>query len=129
MADKKIITLQEMKEHKNSKSLWIAIHDSVYDVTKFIDEHPGGEEVLLEQGGGYATEAFEDVGHSTDARELMKDYFIGELAEADREAKTPQKKSSASDSESSWTSYLLPLGIAIAAALLYRFVLAPSTTS
>jgi len=31
--------------------------------------------------GGYATDAFEDVGHSTDARELMKKYAIGKLAE------------------------------------------------
>ena len=29
--------------------------------------------------GGVATEAFEDVGHSVDARELMKEYLIGEL--------------------------------------------------
>jgi cytochrome b involved in lipid metabolism len=27
--------------------------------------------------GGDATESFEDVGHSSDARELMKDYKIG----------------------------------------------------
>ena len=31
--------------------------------------------------GGDATESFEDVGHSTDARVLMKDYLIGELIE------------------------------------------------
>ncbi len=31
--------------------------------------------------GGFATEAFEDVGHSTDAKELMEKYIIGELAE------------------------------------------------
>ena len=31
--------------------------------------------------GQLATEPFEDVGHSDDARELMKDYHIGELAE------------------------------------------------
>jgi len=31
--------------------------------------------------GGFATDAFEDVGHSTDARELMKKYAIGKLAE------------------------------------------------
>ena len=37
--------------------------------------------MLLEQGGNFATESFEDVGHSTDARELMKEYLIGELAE------------------------------------------------
>lgn len=31
--------------------------------------------------GRVATENFEDVGHSTDARELMKTYQIGELIE------------------------------------------------
>jgi cytochrome b involved in lipid metabolism len=35
----------------------------------------------LEQAGNDGTEAFEDVGHSTDARELMKKYKIGELVE------------------------------------------------
>lgn len=48
----------------------------------FIDlQHPGGEEVLLEQAGKDATEQFEDVGHSSDAREMMNKYKIGELAE------------------------------------------------
>lgn len=42
-------------------------------------QHPGGEEVLLEQAGGDATESFEDVGHSTDAKEMLKQYFIGEV--------------------------------------------------
>ena len=37
--------------------------------------------MLHEQAGGYATEQFEDTGHSTDARELMKNYLIGQLAE------------------------------------------------
>lgn len=31
--------------------------------------------------GKHATEAFEDIGHSTDARDLMKQYKIGELCE------------------------------------------------
>lgn len=42
-------------------------------------QHPGGEEVLLEQAGADATESFEDVGHSTDAREMLQQYYIGEL--------------------------------------------------
>ena len=45
----------------------------------FFKQHPGGEEVLREQAGGDATENFEDVGHSTDARELSKTFIIGEL--------------------------------------------------
>lgn len=47
-------------------------------------QHPGGEEVLLEQAGKEATESFEDVGHSTDARELMIKYKIGQLIESER---------------------------------------------
>lgn len=42
-------------------------------------QHPGGEEVLREQAGGDATESFEDVGHSTDAREMAGSMMIGEL--------------------------------------------------
>lgn len=62
-------------------------------------QHPGGEEVLLEQAGKEATEAFEDVGHSTDARELMKKYKIGELVEAERKviAEKPQPDWSSTD--------------------------------
>lgn len=45
----------------------------------FVCQHPGGEEVLREQAGGDATESFEDVGHSTDAREMASDMVIGEL--------------------------------------------------
>ena len=40
-------------------------------------KHPGGEEVLKEQHGLDASNAFEDVGHSSDAREQMKQYQIG----------------------------------------------------
>ncbi|ELW50378.1 Cytochrome b5 type B [Tupaia chinensis] len=41
--------------------------------------HPGGEEVLLEQAGADASESFEDVGHSSDAREMLKQYYIGDV--------------------------------------------------
>ena len=47
----------------------------------FSFQHPGGEEVLFDQSGLDATEPFEDVGHSTDARELMAEYLIGTLQE------------------------------------------------
>ena len=74
-------------------------------------KHPGGEEVLLEQGGESSrfairdlgsrtlfslthvgeesTDAFEDVGHSTDARELLDKYYIGDMEprEEDEESK------------------------------------------
>ncbi|XP_057382706.1 cytochrome b5 isoform X2 [Balaenoptera acutorostrata] len=80
----KYYTLEEIQKHNDSKSTWLILHYKVYDLTKFLEEHPGGEEVLREQAGGDATENFEDVGHSTDARELSKTFIIGELHPDDR---------------------------------------------
>lgn len=39
----------------------------------------GGEEVLLDVGGQDATEAFEDVGHSDEARELLDGMYVAKL--------------------------------------------------
>uniref|UniRef100_A0A3B1ICS0 Cytochrome b5 n=1 Tax=Astyanax mexicanus TaxID=7994 RepID=A0A3B1ICS0_ASTMX len=80
----KYYRLSEVEERNSFKSTWIIINHKVYDVTKFLEEHPGGEEVLREQAGGDATESFEDVGHSTDAREMAKSLLIGELHPDDR---------------------------------------------
>ena len=39
----------------------------------------GGEEVLLDVAGQDATEAFEDVGHSDEAREILDGMFVGNV--------------------------------------------------
>lgn len=38
----------EVLKHCSNRDCWIIIGNKVYDVTKFLDEHPGGCEVLLE---------------------------------------------------------------------------------
>jgi cytochrome b involved in lipid metabolism len=42
-------------------------------------QYRGGEEVLLDVGGQDATEAFEDVGHSDEAREILDGMLVGSL--------------------------------------------------
>ncbi len=59
----------------------MVIRGKVYDVSAFLDDHPGGEEVLREHAAKNATLDFEDVGHSAAAQELMKDFCIGDLAD------------------------------------------------
>ncbi|XP_052170395.1 cytochrome b5 isoform X2 [Diospyros lotus] len=55
-------------------------HESkVYDVTKFLDDHPGGDEVLLSATGKDATDDFEDVGHSSSARAMLDEYYVGDI--------------------------------------------------
>ncbi|XP_004744601.1 cytochrome b5 type B isoform X2 [Mustela lutreola] len=71
--------LEEVAKRNSMKEIWLVIHGRVYDITRFLNEHPGGEEVLLEQAGADASESFEDVGHSSDAREMLKQYYIGDV--------------------------------------------------
>ena len=44
-------TLEEVSKHKKHGDAWMVIKNKVYDVSKFMDQHPGGEEVLLDSAG------------------------------------------------------------------------------
>lgn len=67
----------------------------VYDVTNYLDDHPGGAEVLLDVGGQDADEFFEDIGHSKDARDELEKHLVGTLkldeAELKRRAEAAAK--------------------------------------
>ncbi|XP_017466884.1 PREDICTED: cytochrome b5 [Rhagoletis zephyria] len=121
----KLYSREEISKHNTNKNTWLIIHNNVYDVSAFLNEHPGGEEVLIEQAGKEATENFEDVGHSSDAREMMKKYKIGELVEAER-TNVPQKSEPSWNADqktedSSMRSWLVPLVLGLVATLLYRY--------
>lgn len=68
---------EEAAKHTTSDSCWLMIDGYVYDVTSFLDDHPGGGELLLNAAGKDATDDFEDVGHSKNARKDMLNYLIG----------------------------------------------------
>ncbi|XP_044485057.1 cytochrome b5-like [Mangifera indica] len=75
----KLFTLSQVSEHNTLKDCWLIIHGKVYDVTKFLEDHPGGDEVLLSATGKDATDDFEDVGHSSSAKETMAQFYVGEI--------------------------------------------------
>eukprot|EP01133_Synstelium_polycarpum_P005746 gene5746-6650_t len=52
--------MDQVKLHNTAKDLWMVIDDKVYDLTEFLDEHPGGD-ILLEGAGKDATYLFEEI--------------------------------------------------------------------
>ena len=60
-----------LAKHSGKDDAWMTINGKVYDVSKYLEDHPGGEEVLLDLVGQDATDDFDDVGHSQDARKQL----------------------------------------------------------
>lgn len=48
---KKKISLQDCKSHNKEEDCWLVISGKVYDVTEFLDEHPGGFDIVLAATG------------------------------------------------------------------------------
>ncbi|KAG6598642.1 Cytochrome b5 isoform A, partial [Cucurbita argyrosperma subsp. sororia] len=74
-----LYSIEEVSQHSSNDDCWIIIDGKVYDLTSYLDEHPGGDDVIVAATGRDATDDFEDAGHSKDARELMEKFYIGEL--------------------------------------------------
>jgi len=72
-------TLAEVATHNSPDDLWLVINGKVVDVTSYLEDHPGGSDILLDHAGTDATVEFEDVGHSDSAIEEMEKFVIGVL--------------------------------------------------
>ncbi|CAD7697183.1 unnamed protein product [Ostreobium quekettii] len=75
---KNVYTMEEVSKHTTEESCWFIHNGKVYDGTSFLDDHPGGGDSILINGGLDATEEFDSI-HSTKAKEMLKDYYIGDL--------------------------------------------------
>eukprot|EP00002_Diphylleia_rotans_P007461 TRINITY_DN169_c0_g5_i1.p1 TRINITY_DN169_c0_g5~~TRINITY_DN169_c0_g5_i1.p1 ORF type:complete len:139 (-),score=41.08 TRINITY_DN169_c0_g5_i1:642-1058(-) len=88
----KTFTWEEVKQHANRNSLWFVYKGKVLDVTAFLDEHPGGDEIIIERGGKDGTQEFDDIGHSKEAYDMLNKYVIGTLEGAEAVEEKPAAK-------------------------------------
>lgn len=51
-------TWQEVAKHNTAQSAWVIVDDGVYDLTGFVDKHPGGREMMLLAAGRDCTDLF-----------------------------------------------------------------------
>ena len=73
-------TWQEVRRHNTAESLWVAVDGKVYDVTNFLESHPGGKEFLLLGAGRDVTDLLQCYHPFTDKpNEILQKYLIGEL--------------------------------------------------
>lgn len=77
---------KQVSEHNNKdKRVWVTYEDGVYDITDFIESHPGGTKKIMMAAGGsiepfWALYTF----HKTEnIKKLLEDYRIGTLNKED----------------------------------------------
>ncbi|KAI7994891.1 Cytochrome b5 isoform A [Camellia lanceoleosa] len=115
----KLYTMREASQHNTKDDCWVVIDGKVYDVSTYLDEHPGGDDVMVAATGKDATDEFEDAGHSKSARELMETFCIGELDPASPpaiipELEIPSKKKQLEDlTKQYWTVPVTVVGVSV----------------
>ncbi len=76
----KTYSMTEVASHKDANSCWTTINGNVYDVTSWIDQHPGGSQAILSLCGIDGSAAFngQHGGQRRPEAELQS-FIIGQL--------------------------------------------------
>lgn len=76
--DQSTYTLSNLKTHKLKRNAWLIVDKNVYNVTNWIDKHPGGK-IIMNGIGKDSTKIFKMIGHSKNAYSMLKKFKIGKL--------------------------------------------------
>ena len=79
------LSAEEVAKHNTAQDCWVILGGKVYDVTDFLDDHPGGKKAILVYAGRDATEEFEMLH----APNVLKKYLpaeacLGKLGESSK---------------------------------------------
>lgn len=80
----KTYTREEVARHAQRDDCWIILKSQedhvyrVFDVTKYVDEHPGGDKIL-DNAGRDSTKGFHGPQHPPRVFDLIGDFCIGNL--------------------------------------------------
>lgn len=74
-------TSEQVSKKTTKDELWIIVNGRVYDVTKFVDRHPGGHFVMMAMGGKDCTDAFENYHQARITKAMLPAFLIGECVD------------------------------------------------
>lgn len=77
------IPTRDVAAHNTEKSCYVSLGSKVYDITGFLDDHPGGGDLIVEYGGKDVTQIMRDElshSHTEAAYEILDNHLIGYVA-------------------------------------------------
>jgi 4-hydroxysphinganine ceramide fatty acyl 2-hydroxylase len=82
----KIYTREDVEAHNTVQSCWVSRKGKVYDITAFLPDHPGGDDVIHDYAGKDVDEIMHDRlshEHSDSAYDMLEEYIVGRLGTED----------------------------------------------
>ena len=77
----KYCTMADVRTHRTKEDCWIVISGNIYDVTEFLQKHPGGSGMLMGVAGEDATDYFYALHKPAILDTVGSEYMIGYLVE------------------------------------------------
>ncbi|XP_041043120.1 cytochrome b5 reductase 4 isoform X4 [Carcharodon carcharias] len=74
------VTEEELAKHNKKTDCWICIRGMVYNVTPYLEYHPGGEEELMRGAGADGTELFDQIHTWVNSESMLKECLVGRMA-------------------------------------------------
>ncbi|KAL2085005.1 hypothetical protein ACEWY4_020523 [Coilia grayii] len=74
------VTDEELRKHNTRSDCWTCIRGMVYNVTAYMDFHPGGEEELMRAAGIDGTDLFDQVHRWVNYESMLKECLVGRMA-------------------------------------------------
>ncbi|NWZ99684.1 NB5R4 reductase, partial [Nesospiza acunhae] len=74
------VTEDELSKHNKKEDCWICIRGFVYNVTPYMEYHPGGEDELMRAAGTDGTDLFDQVHRWVNYESMLKECLVGRMA-------------------------------------------------
>eukprot|EP00111_Clytia_hemisphaerica_P023680 TCONS_00069790-protein len=86
------VTPSELAKHNTVSDCWMAIRGRVYNVTHYMEYHPGGLDELMKGAGKDATELFDQIHKWVNFTSMLAKCYIGPLKPYSIEQKLMKRK-------------------------------------
>ncbi|XP_072498819.1 cytochrome b5 reductase 4 isoform X3 [Notamacropus eugenii] len=74
------VTEEELSKHNKKDDCWVCIRGLVYNVSPYMEYHPGGEDELMRAAGSDGTDLFDQVHRWVNYESMLKECLVGRMA-------------------------------------------------
>uniref|UniRef100_A0A8C9T453 Cytochrome b5 reductase 4 n=1 Tax=Scleropages formosus TaxID=113540 RepID=A0A8C9T453_SCLFO len=74
------VTEEELRKHNTRDDCWTCIRGMVYNVSPYMEFHPGGEDELMKAAGVDGTDLFDQVHRWVNYESILKECLVGRMA-------------------------------------------------